>query len=349
MAGELKLSIVMATYNRAETLKVTLRHLVEQDFDPADFELIIVDDASPDNTTEVVEKAIGEVPFSLRYMRHEENRGPGYTENRGIREARAPLILLMADDIWMVPGALRRHLRFHEANPEPGKALMGCVLQSPELNQSVFLRHWDPFRFKSVQDGEELPYYHFWANNISVKREFLTEHGLFREDMGRGGAAAHEDSELGYRLHKAGLRIYYDSAALGHHYHFVTLEGAINRWYQRGYNWGELYELVPEPEIPVFYHVLNFRTLGDHIRATLSQRRKYLRGPNRNLPVLLLHHLARLVVFNGLTARCFWRPLLDRAETTPALTKLVNSHVYRLFLFYHFLRGVRDAEVAHGQ
>lgn len=349
MASEPKLSVVMATYKRAETLKETIRHLVNQELDPTAFEVIIIDDASPDNTGEVVEEAIGRVPFRMKYLRHETNRGPGFTENRGIREALAPIILLMADDIWMTPRALREHLEFHEAHPEPEVAVMGRVLQSPKLDQTVFLRNWDPFRFTDVDGGVELPYYRFWANNISVKRAFLMAHGLFRVDMGRGGAAAHEDSELGYRLHKAGLRILYNAAALGHHYHFVTLDGAIKRWYERGVNWGELRACVPAPELPVAYHILNLQTVRDHVRTFFSPRRKYLMGADRNPALLLLRHVFRFAAFNRLTTRYLWRPLFERAESSPTLARVMNRQFYRLFLYYYFLKGVRDAEPVYGR
>ena len=52
--------------------------------------------------------------------------------------------------------------------------------------------------------------------------------GIFgrREDDDRLGAAAHEDSELGFRLHLSGLRIIFCREALGYHYHVVSLEDA---------------------------------------------------------------------------------------------------------------------------
>jgi GT2 family glycosyltransferase len=340
----------MATYNRSETLRETIGCLAAQDLDPGDYEVIIIDDCSLDSTRQVVQEAINVVPFELKFMVNDANRGPGYTENRGIREAAAPIILLMADDIWMEPQALRAHLEMHDKHPETEAGVMGRVLQSPRLNQSAFLRHWDPFRFNDLkQKVDELPYYRFWANNMSVKRALLQEHGMFREPMGRGGAPAHEDAELGYRLHKSGgLRIFYQPRATGYHYHLVTLEGATKRWYDRGLNWGEFHSLVPEPELPVAYHVLTWSTLRDHLRATFGPRRRYLAASDRNVVGLLVKHFIRLLAFNGLTARFLWGPLLRGAETSPALERLVNRHIYRLYLYYHFLKGVRDAHHLYG-
>jgi glycosyltransferase involved in cell wall biosynthesis len=204
-ASLLKLSVVMATYNRADTLRETIRHLAEQELDSSCYEVIIIDDGSPDDgrTRGVVEEAAQSAPFRIEYLHH-ANRGPGYTENQGLKVAKAPLVLLMADDIFMSPDALKAHVARHEANPELEVAVLGRVLQSPRLTQSVFLRTWDPFRFSSFSGQAELPYYRFWACNVSAKREFVLSRSGFREHRGRGGYAAHEDAELGYRLHQAG-------------------------------------------------------------------------------------------------------------------------------------------------
>src|SRR5579859_7300975 len=120
----------------------------------------------------------------------------------------------MADDIFMSRQTLRTHLEAHGAHPEPQVAVLGKVIQSPGLNQTVFLRKWESFRFADFEGLVEVPYYRFWACNISLKREFLLQHGLFREPMGRAGPAAHEDPELGCRLHRAGLRIFFAQQAL---------------------------------------------------------------------------------------------------------------------------------------
>jgi GT2 family glycosyltransferase len=343
MTDDPKLSVVMATYNRAETIRETLRHLADQSLDPSDYEVIVIDDGSPDNTRDVVAEWQARVPFRLTYLHH-ANHGPGYTQNRGLEVARAPVVLLMADDIFMAHGTLAAHLAMHAAHPEPEVAVLGRVEQSPALEGSVFLRTWDPFRFSAFAGQTELPYYRFWACNISVKRDFVLRFGPFREQRGRAGAASHEDPELGYRLSRGGLRILYGVDALGHHHHVVTFEQACRRRYMQGMNFGEFRRLAAAPEIPVAYHVLTWQTLPDHLRAWFGPRRRYLTGIDRNPPGLLLWHLARVCVFNGLTVRHLWEPLVRQAEHRPAIAKRLNREVYRGILFHHFLCGCRDGD-----
>jgi glycosyltransferase involved in cell wall biosynthesis len=341
MSNQLALSVVLATYRRAEILRETLQHLAEQDLDPATYEVIVVDDGSPDHTREVVEQWQAKVPFQLIYLQH-SNHGPGYTQNRGIEAARAPLVLLMADDIFMLPQALKTHLAMHTAHPEPEVAVLGRVDESRRLVDTVFLRHWDHFKMIALAGRKELPYYWFWACNLSVKREFLMRHALFREQRGRGGEAAHEDIVLGYRLSRFGLRILFSEEARALHCHPTTFEAACNRRYMQGVNFGEFHSHAPAPEIPVVYHVLNWRTLPDHVRAVFGARRRYLEGADRNPVLLLLRHAARAVLFNGAMVRGVWEPLVRAAEHNSTIARLMNAQLYRGVMFYHFLRGCRD-------
>jgi glycosyltransferase involved in cell wall biosynthesis len=336
------ISVVLATYNRAETLKTTLDHLARQTLPPGAFEVLVIDDGSPDNTAEVVAQCTPNLPFKLTYLRH-ENQGPGYTQNRGIRAATAPLICLMADDIWLAPGALAAHVERHKAHPEPEVAVLGQVMQSPELKQSVFLQKWDPFKFRDLRGMSELPYYYFWACNISCKRAFMLDHGMFRDEKGRAGAAAHEDVELGYRLSHHGLRIIYSEAACGHHYHIEDLAGANRRAYQRGLNWETFRKQVDDPEISIRYHVLNRHSVRDYVYA-FKRNNKQL-GPDRN-PLLLLSRIAlRMALFNTLTVRYAWLPMAYAAEHSPMFAKLMHRQLYRGIISYHFFKGASDAEM----
>lgn len=340
---EPKLSVVMATYNRAEIIRETLRHLADQELDPADYEVIVVDDGSPDHTRAVVEEWMSRVPFRMRYLHH-SNHGPGYTQNRGLEVARAPIVLLMADDIFMSPPALKAHLETHEAHPEQQVAVLGCVRQSPMLDRcdSVFLRKWNPMRFSDFAGLRELPYYLFWACNISVKREFVLRHGPYREQMGRAGAAAHEDPELGYQLLHAGLRILHRPEALGFHYHITTVEQECRRSYVRGVNFIDFRDRINRPEIAVAYHVFDKSTLRDHLRVWFGPGRRYVLSRNRNPAYLLVHYLLRGLAFNSLTVSLLWKPLVRRAERDPTIARLMRDSVYRALFAYHFHRGYRE-------
>lgn len=339
------ISIVIATYCRAETLVRTLRHLAEQDLDPARFEVIVVDDASPDNTPDVVESLAPELPFELTFFRNEQNRGPGFTQNRGIQAARAATLMIMTDDVFMTPTAVRMHLEFHREHPELEAAALGKVLQSPELNQSALMRKWDPFRFWVLERCSELPFYMFWACNVSCKRDFMREHGMFREHRGRAGAVAFEDLEVGYRLSQAGMKLHYLPDAMAYHYHIYTLEQAIDRWYMRGMNYEEFRQHVPAPELTVYFHILNLRTFREYMSVLKGPNE--FRGREKSIAWHIFRHGVRCILLNRITAPLIWSPLLRSAESVPLIERLVTRQMYRAFFYYHFLRGVHDSYRAY--
>lgn len=330
------ISVVLATYNRSEVLRKTLDHLAVQTLPGNQFEVIVIDDGSPDNTGEMVRSRIGRVPFELTYLVH-ENRGPGATENRGIMAARGDWIVLLADDIHPTPTMLQSYIDFHRQYPEAKFAALGQVLQSPELPESAFQKHWDPFRYWELDGLTELPYWKFWACNISVKRSFFIEHGLFREVKG----AAHEDVELGYRLHRAGLKILYLPEALAFHYHVETLEAAVKRAYERGLNFHVLTDNVPDPQLVVKYHVFNPQTVRQHIETFRNLSATSLPAADRNLPWLLIRQTIRCAVFNRVTIPV-WLSLMRAAEGKRWLSKMLPAYAYRGAVSYHFIMGVRQ-------
>ena len=341
MPQGLQLSVVMATYNRAETIRTTLARLADQTLPHDAYELIVIDDGSPDDTEAVVAEFARTAPMALRYLRH-ANQGPGYTQNRGLREARAPTVLLMADDIWMAPGTLEAHVRFHANPPAPHAVALGQVQQSPTLEGSVFLRTWDPFRFSDLDGATRLPYYKFWACNVSAPRDLLLQVGGFREQRGPAGPAAHEDPELGYRLHQAGMALFYCPAALGHHHHVVSLEQALKRGYMQGLNFPTFRAQVGQPEIAVAYHWLDRTTLRDHFEACRGPRQEHLVPPDRALPKLLARYALRELAFNRLTMATVWKPLAALAERHPAVARRMHPAFYRGMVAYNFFKGARD-------
>jgi len=343
MSSPLSLSVVLPTYARAEVLRTTLRHLWDQTLDPRTYEVIVVDDGSPDHTQAVVQQAISESPYQIAYLRH-ENSGPGYTQNRGIRAASAPLILLLADDIFMTRGALEAHVAAHAHHGDRRVAILGNVTQSPELRQSAFQRKWDPFELRRLEQHQELPYWMFWACNISFKRDFMLEHGMFLDARGSAGAAAHEDVEVGHRLSRHGLRIFHEKNASAHHYHPESLQTAIARSYQRGLNWHEAFERMPHPEMLIRQRMYGIGTLLRHHRALTGERRAHLLGADRSMPRLAIDAVLRSILFNRLTVPLGWTPLMKMAERHSLVEAAMRPRFYRGVVVYHFRKGARDAQ-----
>src|SRR3954468_24386738 len=102
-AGGADVSVVVPTYNRGPQLRQLLQALLQQDAGGVRYEILVVDNASTDDTAAVVREVIAAVPGrDIRYL-HEPRRGVSYARNMGITHASAPIIAFLDDD--GIPGA----------------------------------------------------------------------------------------------------------------------------------------------------------------------------------------------------------------------------------------------------
>jgi len=313
------ISVVIATYKRRDVLKVTLEKLCIQTMAPDKFEVLVIDDGSHDGTAEMTESMILSAHYRLRYFGH-ENRGPGYTQNRGIKEAQSELVLLIADDIWATQELLEQHLKVHLEHQEENIAVLGNVVQSPELPPTIMHKYWDPFQFSKFRWMREVPCIYFYACNISIKKDFLLKNCMFRERKG----AAHEDAELGYRLGQAGLHILHNEQALAYHFHEENLDGACRRAYERGLNFDMLSENIPKSYIFPLYKI-----------ATIEAGAKaYIK--------MLPREIVRKCLFNRWSVRVFWLPILRRDENSFIASVFAGSLAYRGTVSHYLREGYKD-------
>ena len=105
-----RVSIVIPTYNRSSLLPRSLDSVLAQS--GFDFELIVVDDGSTDNTRELIEN----YPHDIVYL-HQPNKGPAAARNRGIMAANNPLIAFLDSDDWFAPDKLEVQLAAMEDQP----------------------------------------------------------------------------------------------------------------------------------------------------------------------------------------------------------------------------------------
>lgn len=108
-------SVVMPTYNRAQLLSKTVASILNQDFE--DFDLLIVDDGSTDNTAEVIKESQDQ-DSRLRYLPLSENRGYGFARGAGLQYVSGRYVALAdSDDLWL-PGKLRAQVDVLDEYPE---------------------------------------------------------------------------------------------------------------------------------------------------------------------------------------------------------------------------------------
>lgn len=211
-----RLSVIVPTYNRASTLAKCLRALADQNCDPADFEIIVSDDGSVDETASTVANFTEKSSVAVHYI-YQNNCGANAARNRAIRLSNAPLLLFINDDVLPAADMLARHIGGHMTFPDDRVAILGRVTVSPELPSSRLSQLHLDLAYERLGTASEWDWRAFFTCNVSVKKSLLERGGYFEERI-----RYHEDLELGERLARCGLRVRYDPNALGFHHHYLT-------------------------------------------------------------------------------------------------------------------------------
>lgn len=122
-------SIIMCTYNREKFLARAIDSILAQTY--ADWELIIVDDGSTDNTEELVESYMDS---RIRYFKMDKNRFYCYAANFGLKECHGDYIAFQnSDDEWM-PDKLEKQIEYLKNHPETGACFSAVTLIDDEGN-----------------------------------------------------------------------------------------------------------------------------------------------------------------------------------------------------------------------
>lgn len=105
-------SIIMPSYNTAKYISETINSVLDQTY--TNWELIIVDDCSTDDTDEVVAKYLNDE--RIHYLKNENNSGAAVSRNRALREAKGRWIAFLdSDDLWL-PEKLSMQIKFMSDN-----------------------------------------------------------------------------------------------------------------------------------------------------------------------------------------------------------------------------------------
>jgi|HubBroStandDraft_1064217.scaffolds.fasta_scaffold25847_2 GT2 family glycosyltransferase len=208
----LQVSVVLATYNRLDSLIRLLASLARQTLPPDRFEVIVVDDGSTIPVRGHVNPS--RYAFSVRII-EQANGGPSSARHHGVLEARGEILVLVDDDMDLPPGFLETHLGYHAS--DRSTAVFGRYASDPAIgDKSIFERYhgvkWDELSRaiasgRVAVDGTLLA-----TGNASMRRsDYLRVGGL---DFSLPRA---EDMALGLDLEEIGVRLVFSDAAYSVH------------------------------------------------------------------------------------------------------------------------------------
>jgi glycosyltransferase involved in cell wall biosynthesis len=178
-----KVSVVIATRNRAKLLEEALRSVFSQTFQ--DFEVVIVDDASTDGSKDHVYSLFSNEAGRIRYLTNEQQKERCYTRNRGILASSGEYVALLDDDDIWLPHHLESLIGFLEENPDVGMAFSNYIHYSIDgFNEKAWSD--DVLKDKdSAFEYRELNMIGLFGNLTSCifRRKIIDEIGGFREDL----------------------------------------------------------------------------------------------------------------------------------------------------------------------
>ncbi|MBT3215866.1 MAG: glycosyltransferase [Candidatus Marinimicrobia bacterium] len=224
------ISIITPAFNRAEEVDYLIRSIQDQTLDHSQFEHIISDDGSTDNTEDVVRKWREKVDYPIHFI-SQENQGPGAARNHGLKQSSGDLILFIDSDCEADPKWVEKiYTEFTQnpfgacGGPDASKADFSVVQKAIDFAMTSF------FTTGGMRGHSEKMLAKFFprTHNMGMTREVY-------EKVGGFGPLRHgQDIEMSNRIRRSGAEIRFIKDAVVYH----RRRTGIRQFFKQVFNWG---------------------------------------------------------------------------------------------------------------
>lgn len=255
-----RLSVVVCTYNGAKTIKKCLDSLVQQTTNKQLIEIIIVDNASTDNSKEII-----------NWYCHDNNNVNYYFENRvglssarntGFLKSKGSLIAYIDDDAYAEPDWCEKIIsNFEKYTPQAVGGNVYPYYEKPKpfwFNDSLesIILGMKPTFLNGIRQKSG-----FCGSNMCFTREILTKYNGFNEEFGMKGedVGLGEDLELFFRMSQNNEKLYFDPTMIVYHFvpkHKYDISYRIHRAKSNGVVISKLHKLSGGS--PIQYSFIRF-------------------------------------------------------------------------------------------
>ncbi len=182
-----KISVIIPTYNRSALLKRAIKSVLNQTFQ--DFELIVVDDGSTDDTKKIVDSFSNQ---KITYIYQQNSGGASRPKNTGIKTAKGDYIAILdSDDEWL-PDKLKKQIQYFAESKNPKLGVVGCdivIIEGSKKTNYKIPKYKNIFKRILITDDMGT------GSAMMYKKEVFDKVGLFDENLKSG-----QDREMRLRL-----------------------------------------------------------------------------------------------------------------------------------------------------
>jgi glycosyltransferase involved in cell wall biosynthesis len=245
----MNITLILCTQNRCESLVKALESAAALTLpDSIDWEVLVVDNASTDQTRDVVDDFRSRYPGRFRYL-FEPQRGLSFARNAGIRDAQGDVLAFTDDDVLVEPawlGNLTSALLSGECMGSGGRIIPVWSKPLPNWLSTDDPHTMGPFVAFDPGTGAGPLTRPPYGANMAFRKQAFEKYGEFRTDLGPrpGSEIRRDDIEFANRLLSAGERLWYEPSAVVHHpapESRMTRDFILRWWFWFGY--GEVVDL----------------------------------------------------------------------------------------------------------
>ena len=219
----IRLTLVIATYNRAEQLMVTLGSVAVQSAKAEMWECIVVDNNSSDNTRERIEAFIAEHnSLNIKYV-FEQKQGLSHARNAGIKASRGDIVAFIDDDERIVADFVTAYIDLFDQHPDAMAAGGEIIAEYPTGRPRWMSRYTERPIANPMSYGDRVRLFPSGripgGGNMAMRRRVFDSIGMFNTTLGRTGKRllGGEESDLFDLIAKHGYRVYYTPRAVMYH------------------------------------------------------------------------------------------------------------------------------------
>jgi len=247
-----KATVIIPVFNGDQILRRCLEALSYSHF--RDFEIIVVDDCSTDNSLQIA------MDFGCQVISLKKRSGPAYARNRGAEVANSQLLVFLDSDVLCEPETLGRIIKPLE---EGWDACVGTYTPIPgysnffSIYKNVFIRYYHG------TSGSRIDW--FWTACGAIKKDAFNDLGGFSKFFSWKSV---EDIDFGYRMTKMNYKIFLNKEAVVKHFHYFDFKDVLKNDFKKGRDW-TYFNLTQNRSLSLKHPVAQFKYRGLGILGSL--------------------------------------------------------------------------------